>query len=171
PLKQNFLAQFESIQQRLPSIAKDNLLISSPLQRCIQLADYLKPPSILIDKRIMELNFGDWEMQQWNNIARDLIEHWSNDCVYFTPPNGENFHSLFKRCQLFWYDLVSMKTQTIFIITHLGVIRALLALILEIPLKNALLIQINYGAISQLSHHFDIQTQHSWTTINYLNKT
>ncbi|RKZ48020.1 MAG: hypothetical protein DRR00_20450, partial [Candidatus Parabeggiatoa sp. nov. 3] len=46
--------------------------------------------------------------------------------------NGESFQTLFNRCQDFWNDILTKPYQTIIIVTHLGVIRALLAYILEI---------------------------------------
>ena len=151
---------------KLPKLPQNALIISSPLQRCLHLA-YQLSDSVIIDKRIMELNFGDWEMQKWDDINQKLLQQWMNDYVNIAPPNGESFQTLFQRCQAFWHDITQKNAQILVIVTHLGVIRALLAHVLEMPLKKSMSIQVDYGAINKLRYHFNYKT--SWTTIEYLN--
>ena len=170
PLTDDFTETFKLIKNQFPNLLTDFLVITSPLQRCVQLAKKLSA-SITIDKRIMELNFGTWEMQKWDAINQMVLQEWMDDYVNIAPPSGESFQDLSKRCQDFWSDIITSQTrQTIIVVTHLGVIRALLALVLEIPLQKSLCIQVDYGAINKLIYHTDITTKQAWTTVEYLNK-
>lgn len=168
-LANSFVDEFKRIQTIMP--ADDFVIISSPLQRCLQLAENLNFGNpVITDKRIMELNFGDWEMQNWNDINQKFLQEWMNDYINMAPPGGESFQALFERCQDFWLDIISKTCQAVIVVTHLGVIRALLAYILEMPLKKSLSIQVNYGAINRLKYHFDAKTSADWITIEYLNQ-
>jgi len=150
---------------KIQSLPENALVISSPLQRCLQLAKKLNHGNpVKTDERIMELNFGNWEMQNWNDIDKDLFQEWTNDYVNIAPPNGESYQALFERCQAFWNNLIANEAyETVIIVTHLGVIRALLALILEMPLKKSFCIQNDFGAINKLKFH------HNQIIIEYLN--
>ncbi len=151
---------------KIKTFPENAMVISSPLQRCLQLATKLNHGNpVMTDERIMELNFGDWEMQNWNDIDKNSIQEWANDYVNIAPPNGESYQALFERCQAFWNDVITKEAyETVIIVTHLGVIRTLLALMLEIPLKKSLCIQNDYGAINKLKYH------QNEITIEYLNR-
>ena len=150
---------------KIKSLPENAMVISSPLQRCLQLAEKLNHGNpVVTDKRIMELNFGDWEMQKWDDIDKESFQAWADDYVNIAPPNGENYKALFERCQAFWEEVITKEAyDTVIIVTHLGVIRALLALILEIPLKKSLCIQNDYGAVNKVKIH------KNEITIEYLN--
>ena len=167
-----FIPACQHIQAQIPT--SHATIISSPLQRCLQLAEKLNDNQpVMTDKRLMEIHFGDWEMQKWNNINQDLLQKWMNDYVNTAPPNGESFQAVFERCQDFWNDIIITMTktcQTVIVVTHLGVIRALLALVLEIPLKKSLCLQANYGAVNKLKYHTDEKTNQTWITLEYLNQ-
>lgn len=159
------------VQAQMPALPEDTVIISSPLQRCLELAKNLSH-SPVIDKRIMELNFGDWEMQKWDDINQESLQEWMSDYINIAPPGGESFQALFERCQDFWNDLITKETsQAVVVVTHLGVIRALLAQVLEIPLEKSLCIQVDYGAINKFTYHTDDKTNEAWITVEYLNQS
>jgi len=175
----NFTTELKNVQARIAALPKNTVIISSPLQRCLQLAEKLNfgnSNPVIIDKRIMELNFGDWEMQKWDDINQKLLQEWMNDYVNIAPPRGESFQALFERSQDFWIDnitnlnLLQKTCQAVVVVTHLGVIRALLAQVLEMPLKKSLCIQVDYGAVNKLKYHTDDKTNQAWITVEYLNK-
>ena len=89
---------FETILKQLPEEA---ILYSSPLQRCVLLANYIKENSkinsIQEDSRLLEMNFGDWEMKNWDVIPPDDFTPWMNDFVNVRVPNGESFVDLHDR--------------------------------------------------------------------------
>ncbi|EDN67119.1 Phosphoglycerate/bisphosphoglycerate mutase [Beggiatoa sp. PS] len=170
-LADSFLEEVQNIKKQLPDFTQAVLMITSPLQRCLQLAQQLsfhQDNHIVIDKRLMEINFGEWEMQRWNEIDSALLQEWMNDYVHLAPPQGESYETLLIRCQEFWQALLKKNVSTVLVITHAGVIRALIAHLLEMPLKNAFAIQVDYGSVSKIKYHQDAIT--NWITIEYLNK-
>lgn len=64
-------------------------VFSSPLRRCLDLARQLHSAP-QIDERLVEMNFGRWEMRRWDDIPRNEIDAWAADPVTYTPPGGES---------------------------------------------------------------------------------
>lgn len=124
---------------------------TSPLQRCLKLANTLNLGEPILDNRLMELNFGDWEMLAWDSIPRDIFDEWAHNYADLAPPNGETFSQLQQRGIHFLEDiLIQYPTSNIAVVTHGGMIRALLAYVLNMPLKGLFRFTIDYGSITQL---------------------
>ena len=90
-----FEEQFQKIKQELGN--ETMVFYSSPLQRCLQLAEYLTKDVIAIDKRLMEMHFGNWELQPWDTIPKEELNPWMEDFVSVQVPNGESFEILYER--------------------------------------------------------------------------
>lgn len=149
-LAHSFQEELECLKQKL-SDAESYVIYSSPLSRCLKLARELNPAQDpFTDDRLKELNFGDWELQSWDAIAGDELNRWMNDYVNVACPGGESYIDLFNRCADFLSDLQKSKHEKVLIITHGGVIRSLLCLILNIPLNKSFSLQIDYGNISKI---------------------
>ena len=91
------------------------------------------------------------------------------DFVNIPTPNGENFQAVFNRVEAFWNEQIGPLTQPhlgqpVFIVSHGGVIRALLCLFLGLPLQNAYRINLDYGAVTKLT------LTGSSHTIQYINR-
>ena len=108
-------------------------VISSPLQRCEQLAQALqtlRPDlSYRLDPRLKEMNFGRWEGQRWDSIDRAEIDAWTADFASHCcgGEGGECVAEVMVRVALAWDEAwdetQSHPTPTAWI-THAGVIRA-----------------------------------------------
>lgn len=61
PLKDTFPSEVKNILKSIPK--HFDKVYSSPLQRCTQLANYIDQNNT-IDNRLMELNFGSWELKK-----------------------------------------------------------------------------------------------------------
>ncbi len=96
---------------------------SSPLLRCRHLAEQLHAQPI-IDPRLAELNFGDWEGRPWDEIPRHELDAWAADVVGYAPPGGESPRQLQARAL---QAVARIDTPEAVAVTHAGVIRALLA--------------------------------------------
>ena len=174
-LADNYPKQRDRLRQHLPAEAPA-LIISSPLTRCRILASdlaashALPPDAILYDDRLREYHFGDWENQPWANLDRAALDVWMVDFVHNPPPNGENFLQVYERVGAFWQEqIVPLTThepahETVYIVAHGGVIRALLCLFLEVPLQNAYRLSLDYGAVSKLT------TNGQFYTIQFINR-
>lgn len=140
---------FESILKQLPQEA---ILYSSPLQRCVFLAQHIqkntKIESIIEDQRLMEMHFGDWELQKWNDIPREVLDPWMEDFVNVRVPNGESFVDLNERVLDFFENEVSKKhKKPLVIVAHSGVIRSILCKINDLPLKDAFQNTVDFGEV------------------------
>lgn len=122
-------------------------IYSSPLKRCVILAKALSkgPCRVKVDHRLMELNFGQWEMQDWNTIDDQDMLDWSKDMINRALPGGESYAQLYQRVGDFWKFLIQMDPEQAAVCTHGGVIKALLAHILDIPIDKSLGLHLHYG--------------------------
>src|SRR5690606_11377050 len=98
-----FEEELKIIRSKIPAIFDH--VYSSPLQRCIKLAEKLST-NVQADARLKEMNFGDWEMQKWNEIDKEPLNSWMNDYVSQTVPGGENYNQLYERSAHFLDDLL-----------------------------------------------------------------
>lgn len=96
---------------------------TSPLIRCRELAERLHPQPI-IDNRLAEMHFGDWEGRRWEDIPRAELDAWAADVAGYAPPGGESPRDLQRRALDF---VASLDVPEAVIVTHAGVIRTLLA--------------------------------------------
>lgn len=155
-LVNSYPEEFKTIQDAIPK--GDYHIISSPLQRCSAFAKWYAEQvevayqiPITYDNRLLELNFGDWELMPWNDIPQKDIEPWMNDFVNVRVPNGESYIDLTTRVYSFFEELVQSEiTKSVIIVTHAGPIRSLLAKLLEIPLEKSFRIKIQYGDVIHL---------------------
>jgi len=165
---QTFESEVKILKKKF-SISPQMIFYSSPLKRCILLAERLSISDPIIDTRLIELNFGDWELKDWSLINKTEREKWLNDFVNFRCPNGESYLDLYKRATDFFEALVEKNYENVAIITHGGFIRSILSYILEIPLKKSFSIQIHYGSVSKIVLSQD-NNSNSYITVEYINK-
>lgn len=149
----SFHDEFARLHPKLSHLQQP-LLFSSPLQRCYKLAqataEHLNLGEIKQDHRLLELHFGDWEMQPWNDIPRGVIDVWAEEHVQKAPPSGESFHALHLRAKSFLDELTASGAEHAVVFTHAGVIRALVAEALNLPLMHAFRLQVDYASVTQI---------------------
>ncbi len=134
---------------------KFDAIYTSPLQRCTKLANGLAGALNMGDTqediRLKELHFGDWEMQAWDDIPRDIFDAWANDYANLAPPNGESFTQLQQRgISILDEMLAKHRNESIAVITHGGMIRAYLAHVLNMPLKGLFRFNVDYASVTEL---------------------
>ena len=147
-----FEAELKKIKFKLQD---ENILLSklkvysSPLKRCVKLANSLTN-KITFDKRIMELNLGDWEMKPKESIESKLINEWENNLMSFQIPNGETNQEFLNRLKEFLDQILIMK-KDVFIIAHAGSINGMMSLLtgqaFDKLLKNYWE-KLSYGSLS-----------------------
>ena len=131
----------QALAERLPVGSR---VISSPLQRCEQLAHALHAlrPDLAYktDVRLQEMDFGQWEGRAWQAIARSELEAWTGDFAHYkVGHDGESVTAFMARVSAAFDDLTPpSQTLTpalsprarepeesgVLWITHAGVIRA-----------------------------------------------
>jgi alpha-ribazole phosphatase len=120
-LEQTLAALRTSLPPGLP-------LYSSPLRRCAELATRLSPAPIY-DERLVEMDFGAWEMRPWDAIPRAGIDAWAGDMVHYQPGGGESVLRMAERIAAFHADLLRQLGAGggAVIICHAGAMRLLSA--------------------------------------------
>lgn len=137
-----------TIKHKLPAgLLNQCAVYSSPLRRCATLANSLST-SVSMDERLKEMDFGDWELTPWDAIPQDMLTSWSNDYVNIAAPGGENYGQLHRRSVEFLEDVLVEAQQPTLVITHGGVVRSLLARLLELPLTSVFRLNIDFGGVT-----------------------
>jgi alpha-ribazole phosphatase len=97
---------------------------TSPAQRCRVIAEALGP--CVIDPRLQELDFGDWEGLGWDAVPRTALDQWAADPMGFTPPGGESGAALVARVSAFAGELPAGDHV---VVTHGGPLKVLVAVL------------------------------------------
>lgn len=150
-------------------------LVSSDLQRCAKFAALFStslatsvttslatPCASLatkerLDKRFQEMSFGDWDGQLraeiWRTQAAAVSQFWS-DPMHSCAPNGETVLQLQSRAMEALHEhvksAISLNCEHMLIVTHGGVIRAMLGAILHMGAKGLFNFNLPYGGLVPL---------------------
>lgn len=117
----------KAIKAFLATGAKPTRLYSSPLLRCLRLAEKVSEATKLdIEKvdAIQEINFGKWEGQKLTAVPREEMAAWKRDLRGFRFPDGENFYDVDKRSGDF-LDTLADDGEFLWV-SHAGVIAAIM---------------------------------------------
>ena len=93
-----------AIDAFLKTNAKPTKLYSSPLLRCLRLAEAVsKATGLAIEKKeaLNEFNFGTWEGQKLTAVPKAEMAAWVQNLRGFRFPQGENFYDVDKRVSSF----------------------------------------------------------------------
>jgi alpha-ribazole phosphatase len=124
PLDDSYPQELQQVKAKLAGLTFGTVF-SSPLIRCRQLTEDLFPrEAIVFDRRLMELNFGQWELQPWDQIyATSEGKHWMDHYQEVSCPNGESYPEFRQRVMSFLAELKTKPFRQAALVTHGGVIR------------------------------------------------
>lgn len=98
-------------------------VFSSPILRAYSTAMAIADKDDIIqDKRLLEMNFGDYEGQ----YIKDLLEMkpcyydymWNQPHLFDRLPNGESYEEVLTRIDSFFRELISKDYKSVLIVTH-----------------------------------------------------
>ncbi|HEU4459901.1 MAG TPA: histidine phosphatase family protein [Methylibium sp.] len=71
----------------------------SPLRRCREVGRWLRRFGFrcVVDARLVELDFGEWDGRRWSDIDPAAIGQWAADLATQAPPGGETVRQLLQR--------------------------------------------------------------------------
>ena len=165
-------------------------IISSPLQRCSAFAHHYAQTSSIplqLNHAFQEYNFGDWDGLTINDIEQkgqqDLLHAFWDNPYNNPPPNAEAIISFHHRVQQGWQELLTTTTSKqqahkiptttqdkhLLLITHAGVIRALVSHVLAIPITHQMRIIIPLASMT--SFRIDHYQQEQHVCLHYLGLT
>lgn len=121
PLKPYFPEEATTTRNNLPDEPFD-IIFTSPLSRCTRLADFCGYLDAIRDNRLMELNFGEWEMQPFDAIQDPRLQDWFGDYLNLPTTGGESFMMQYQRVSFFLDELREKDYSNVAIFAHGGVL-------------------------------------------------
>ena len=129
-------------------------ILCSPLLRCRQTMDILDlSVPCQFDERLKEIDFGRWEGKTFAEIQlldQRLVDIWVSDPDRFTFPGGESMRSFQDRVAMIKTSLAAMAEDTVLVVTHGGIIRYLLCLLLGFHSEKYLVFDAQPGCFSSV---------------------
>ena len=122
PLKASFMEEATATRSNLSTFGEIDHAYTSPLSRCTRLADFCGYEDAERDDRLMEINFGEWEMQLFEKITDPRIQQWYDDYLNVPATGGESFMILHQRVCSFLDELRSKPWRRVAIFCHGGVL-------------------------------------------------
>ena len=153
----------QALAQHPNKITQWHSIFSSPRQRCESFAKGISDYKIIIKAALAEISFGDWDGKLIIDIKQQspaAVEQFWSKPAENTPPNGEPFSIFQQRVSDIWADiLLTNKGQHNLIITHGGVIRLIIAQILQMPIQSLSFLSIPHACLTQIKiyHHPGLQ--------------
>lgn len=151
------------------ALPRPRALWSSPLMRCVQVARHLGSIMTLPVHEaacLAEIDFGDWEMRHWDDIGVAALERWSADLMQAREHGGESAAMLAARVGT-WFDQLDAKDGPVWCVTHAGVMRALAARALEVPLASLLARPVALGGLIWLQSNASADWPTDWRVMQW----
>ena len=154
PLKPSFPQEAALVKEKLENLFPDKSILdavyTSPLSRCTRLAQFCGYGWAEREPRVLELNFGEWEMQDYNHIQDPHLKVWYNDWINVRPTGGESFMDQFKRVSAFLQELKEAGKERVLIFCHGGVLACAKVLSGRLEPKNAFSELDDYGSVIEI---------------------
>jgi broad specificity phosphatase PhoE len=115
--------QAEALAARLASLEVATVL-ASPLLRARQTAAPIAAAvgaQVVIDDRLIELDYGEWDGRSFPDLPPDALERWRNDPT-FAPPGGESLRAVATRVADLCTELLD--GPTVVAVSHVSPIKA-----------------------------------------------
>jgi broad specificity phosphatase PhoE len=135
-------------------------IYASPMRRAQQtLAPLLKnsAPGQIILPALREVDFGDWTGLGWGTVTERFgfsAYDWLDQLELKGAPNGENGREFRARVEPCLREIVNRhRGQNVAVFCHGGVIRMMLAILLNLPLPKTNQFEIEYASVTQVALH------------------
>ena len=154
PLKSSFPQEAALVKEKLENLFPDKSILdavyTSPLSRCTRLAGFCGYDAAVREPRIMEMNFGDWEMQDYNRIEDPHLKVWYEDWINVRTTGGESFRDQFNRVSEFLQELKGAGKGTVLLFCHGGVLACAKVLSGRMDPKDAFSELDGYGSVIEI---------------------
>lgn len=123
----------------------------SPLSRCRLLAEACGYPDALPDSRLLEMDFGEWEMKRYDDIRDPRLQQWYDDWLHIIPTGGESFLDQNKRVRSFLEEMSASGQDNVLVFTHAGVIMNAMFVTGRATVENLFSFQPPYGGLVEIT--------------------
>jgi broad specificity phosphatase PhoE len=130
-------------------------IVSSPLPRATETAEILTGlgPSVEVDERLVELDYGEWEGRALADVAAEEWAAWQRD-PGFAPPGGESLRDVTARMTAFVADWVRSPRVTV-AVSHVSPIKAACCLALGTDETASWRMHLDLASITRLAKRGD----------------
>ncbi|MDE6073041.1 MAG: alpha-ribazole phosphatase [Muribaculaceae bacterium] len=125
-------------------------VFTSPLTRCRKLASFCGFNDAIPDDRLMEMNFGEWEMKEYDLIEDPRLQEWFDDYINVRATGGESFMDQQKRVKSFINDIKMTGCDNIAVFAHAGILLQFMLLTSMITPAEAFRKQPPFGGIIEV---------------------
>ena len=135
PLNETGIAQAKAARERIGDVHFD-AVYASPLQRAIMTGAIIggvSPEEVLIDKRLIETDFGRYEQRPFYRMGPFMTLYWTLPEVFPAPATVETVASMVERSSSFLRELEEKEYENVLVACHGGIMRALCGYLDEAP--------------------------------------
>lgn len=148
------------------AVVKENLeqrhydmIFTSPLTRARQLCEHCGYTDAIVDPRLMERNFGEWEMKPWDEVYAIMAKHpdshlYGDRLELMVPPGGESIEELTGRVKEFIQEVQMQRWKRVAVFCHGGVINSARYWHGEIDLDHLFIQVPHYGTVTSLDYPY-----------------
>lgn len=151
PLRSTFEEEAMIVASALQGYAPFDRVYTSPLSRCTRLATFCGYADAQRDKRLLEMNFGEWEMQRYEEIEDPQLQAWYADWKQVSATGGESFVQQYERVAQFLSELKEKPYSKVAIFSHGGVLTCAKMYAEELSAEGAFASPTPYGGIINLT--------------------
>ena len=151
PLRSTFEEEAMIVASALQGYAPFDRVYTSPLSRCTRLATFCGYADAQRDKRLLEMNFGEWEMQRYEEIEDPQLQAWYADWKQVSATGGESFVQQYERVAQFLSELKEKPYSKVAIFSHGGVLTCAKIYAKGILAEEAFASPTSYGGIISLT--------------------
>lgn len=127
PLNDTGRQQAREVGEKMKDI-KFDAIFSSPLIRAVETAALIgnvPQEEVNIDPRIIEIDFGKYEMKNYDHLGLRMSAFWIWPEVIPAPKSVETVPHMVARCKEFLLELKEKDYENVLIVCHGGIIRVL----------------------------------------------
>ncbi len=150
PVKASFPQEADRVRATLAQESGNQpfeAVYTSPLSRCTRLAEWCGYGDAIRDARLMEMNFGSWELQPWDGLPDPETKAWFDDWIRTAPPGGESFLDQRRRVAAWLEEVRSKGYNRVLAFCHGGVIACAYSLCSGWPMEEVFKNQAPYGGV------------------------
>ena len=109
------------------------------------------------EPRLREMHFGEWDGRAWAELESadgDRLAAWMADWTTARTPGGEGWPDLFTRVESWCDELRAAAAQgggPLVVVAHAGSLRAILGVLLDLPVAALFKLRIERGAVTELA--------------------
>lgn len=169
------MEQARALAQYLQGFELDAIYCSSMLRASMTAAEVAmsKNMAYMPMDLLREVSFGDWEGMEFSEITKRWPKEMDDFLTHpgeWIPPHGETFAQVEQRCQKAFEQIFAEQghERNIAVISHGGIIRVQLCMLLGMPLNNLWRISVHNASITTINNWRGRLIVEAFNVANYL---